>query len=465
MRRFLSGFAALALLAAGCASKPASQSRLAGAGSLIVTGVAVLDPESGVVSAPQDILIDAGRIVQLAPVGAMSVPAGTLHIDGSGKFAVPGLIDVHAHVGEGGIAPQNDESRKRALAQFLRYGVTSIFVPGATGASDADLPGLRARCRAGGIACPGLYGSGSIITAPGGHPVSTIFNMPDTVSPATVELRGVTLLAPGTDIDKLVAAKAAAGADAIKIIVEDGPPPWYPKPRLSDAQIKEIVRAAHARSLPVYAHISSSELTRVAVDAGVDGIMHAPINTMSDTLVQSMAKRRTWYVPTFALYDGILTWARKARETDPYALKGVEPSAVESLAQPGFLAAAAEDEEGAIAYLNNANANLRRVAAAGVPLALGSDVNNPFVYPGYSAHEELALMVKAGLTPQQALRAATAGGAAFLGATDRLGRIAPGFEADILLLSRNPLVRIENSRSIATVITDGRIVRNPVSDR
>ena len=289
--------------------------------------------------------------------------------------------------------------------------------------------------------------------------------MPDDVPAETTEARGVTVLRPGTDISALVAAKAAAGVDAIKIIVEDGPPAWYPKPRLADAQVKAIVEAAHAQSLPIVAHVSSARLTRVAVDAGVDGIMHGPIDSLPDDLIALMSARRTWYVPTFALYDGILTWARKQPERDPYALLGAEPSAIESLSAPPFLAASAESEEGAVRFLRAASDNLRRAVAAGVRVALGTDVNNPFVFPGYSAHEELALMVGAGMTPIEALRAATVGSASFLRASDRVGKIAPGFEADIILLSRNPLERIENSRSITTVIADGRLIDNVVSGK
>lgn len=457
----------LALLAS-CASAPAPHANTdlpapAGQASLLVAGISIVDTSSGAVSPPQDILIADGMISAVAPAGALTVPAGTPHIDGSGRFALPGLIDVHAHVGEGGIAPGNDETRARALRQFLRYGVTTIFVPGATGAGDADFAGLRERCRSGAIACPGLYGTGSIITVPGSHPVSTIFGMPDDVPAEVTEARGITVMPADADIPALIARKRAAGVDAIKIVVEDGPPPWYPKPRMSDTQVRAIVTAAHALALPVYAHISTADQLRVALDAGVDGIMHAPIDPLSDALVRRMAEQRMWYVPTFALYDGILTWARRQRESDPYALKGVEPSAIESLAAPPFLAASAEDEAGALAYLANASGNIARAAAAGVPIALGTDVNNPFVFPGYSAHEELALMVRAGLTTAQALRAATLGGADFLRRGTRIGRIAPGFEGDLLILARNPLDRIENSRSIVAVISDGVRVPDVVS--
>jgi imidazolonepropionase-like amidohydrolase len=433
------------------------------AGSLVITGVLIVDPESGKVSSASDILVDGGLIVAVAPSGALTVPAGTPTLDGRTRFAVPGLIDVHAHVGEGGAMPNSDEGRTRALRQFLRYGVTTIFVPGATGASDADWPALRERCRTGELSCPGLYGTGSLVTAPGSHPLSTIFGMPDDVPAAVTEARGVTMLRPGTDIPRLVGAKKAAGADAVKIVIEDGPPPWYPKPRLSDAQIRAIVTAAHAASLPVFAHISTADQVRIALNAHVDGIMHAPTDLLSPELARRMASQRMWYVPTFSLYDGILTWARKQREADPYAIKGVERAVIDSLAARPFLAAAAEDEAGALAYVANASENLRRALAAGVPIAMGSDVNNPFVFPGYSAHEELSAMVRAGLTPAQALRAATTGSAAFLRASTRLGRIVPGYEADVLLLARNPLQRIENSRSIVAIVSNGKIIPESVS--
>ena len=462
--RAIGAMLAGALLATGCAAPGADAPPPAPPGALLlIRSVSVIDTEAGSLSSPQDILVADGRIASVGPAGVTSVPVGTPEIDGQGLFAMPGLIDVHAHVGEGGIAPQNDATRARALQQFLRYGVTTIFVPGATGASDADFPAMRERCRVGEAQCPGLYGSGSLITAVGSHPVSTIFGMGPETPAEVIEARGVTVLTSDTNVESLIAAKAAAGFDAVKIIIEDGPPPWYPRPRLTDEQIAEIVAAAHAHDLKVFAHISNAAQVGVAAGLGVDGIMHAPVDPLPDETLAHMAAAKMWYVPTFALYDGLLTWARAQPETDPYALKGVEPSAIASLANEGFLAASSESEGMAADYLENAKANLRKAADAGVPVALGSDVSNPFVFPGYSAHEELDWMVKAGLTPAEALRAATAGGAALLGKGDVLGRITPGQEADILLLTRNPLEDISASRSLTAVISDGRRVEGVVS--
>ena len=430
---------------------------------LVIAGARIVDAEAGTASAPSDIIIDGDRIAAIAPAGASSLPAGTRTIDGNGRFVMSGLIDVHAHVGSGGVAPPRADSRERALRQFLRYGVTSIFVPGAGAASDADFPGLRERCRSAAATCPDLFGSGSLITALGSHPVTTIFQMPADTPHSVTEARGVTVLRAGMDIDALIAAKAAAGVDAIKIVIEDGPRPWYPKPRLTNAQIAALVAAAHARNLPVVAHVSMASHVGIALDAGVDAIMHAPTDRLSDALVERMARQRMWYVPTFALYDGILTWARKQRETDPYAVRGVDPAAIESLTAAPFLAAAAEDEETAVSYIAHASDNLKRAAAAGVRIAMGSDVNNPFVFPGFSAHEELSYMVRAGLSPAQALRSATVGSAEFVRSSTRLGRVAPGYEADLVVLAANPLDRIENSRRIVAVISNGQPIADPVS--
>lgn len=464
MRLIQSVLPILTLLASCAAGAPLSVSTplVASEASLVITNVSVIDPESGTASGPRDVFVGGSRIIAVSAAGERPIASGTPRLDGTGRFAAPGLIDVHAHVGDGGASPGTEMMRERALRQFLHYGVTTIFVPGATGAGDRDLPALKQRCRSNVGLCPGIFGSASLITAPGSHPVSTIFRMPLDVSADVTEARGVTVLRPGADVSALVDTKLAAGADALKIIIEDGPPPWYPRPRLTDEQVRAIVVAAHARSVPVFAHISTAEQVRVALDAGVDGIMHAPTDALPDELLRRMADQHMWYVPTFSLYDGILTWARKQREADPYALMGVDPAAIESLASPAFLAASAEDEAGALAYLANASGNLRRAASAGVRIALGSDVNNPFVFPGFSTHEELALMVRAGLTPAQALRTATLGGAAFLARAESLGRIAPGFEADLILLARNPLERIENSRSIVEVIADGHIVPDSV---
>lgn len=132
------------LLLAGCVSYSPSQPEAAGTATTIITGVSVIDAERGVASGPSDIFIRDGRILKLTTTSSVRYPSTARIIDGSGKFALPGLIDAHAHIGEGGIVAPNETSRNRALGQFLRYGVTTIFVPGGT-SSSARVSALLAR--------------------------------------------------------------------------------------------------------------------------------------------------------------------------------------------------------------------------------------------------------------------------------------------------------------------------------
>lgn len=443
-------------------AQTATSEALAGTADILITSVSIVRVEDGTASPPMDILVADGRIAKVAEAGTLAAPRDVPVVDGSGSYALPGLIDVHAHIGDGGAGSQTDADRDRAMARFPRYGVTTIFVAGGSGANDDQMIEWRRRCAAREVVCPGLYGSGAILTAPGSHPITTLFGLPADADAATTYAVGLTAVRPGDDLRGLIASKVAKGADAIKIVIEDGPPPWYPKPRLGDAEIAALVEAAHAVDVPVYAHVGRAEHVVAGLEGGIDGIMHSPLEPLPQAVVEAMASEDVFYVATLALYDGIADWTSGRPEDDPFALAGITPRSLATLRDPGFLAAAPETEAGAAAYIEAASDNVRRAAAAGVPMALGTDTNNPFVYPGYSAHEELALLVDAGLTPAEALKAATVGGAAFLRREESLGRIAEEFEADILILAANPLDDILNTRTLKLVISDGRIVEDSV---
>lgn len=427
-------------------------------GTLLLRGGAVVDPSANRVSEPVDISIDGDTIVAVAPVDTMIVEPGATVLDSRGRYVLAGLIDVHAHIGDGGLGSQSEADRMGALAQFLRYGVTTIFVPGGGGGNDDQLADWKARCREGTLACPRLFGSGALITAPGSHPIGTIWEMPDDVDPAVVYARGAVTIAEGDDVEALLDRKQAAGVDAIKIVIED----WMGEvPRLSNETIRRLSEAAHDRGLRVFAHISAPRHVEDGVIAGVDGVMHSAEGPIDDALFVKMARRGVYYVSTLALYDGFFDRATGRLAPEPYAVAGASSRALDSLATFGSSPFTLEQARATLLILQD---NLRRAASAGVPLAVGSDVNNPSVFPGYSTHEELELMVEAGLTPAQALSAATVGGAAFLERESSLGKIAPGYGADLLILDRNPLESIRNSRSIHAVIHRGVLVDDVVAE-
>ncbi len=434
-------------------------------GSVLITGVAIVEAEHDAVTAPQDILMVDGFIAQVAPAGDIDPDAANHVVAAEGLFALPGLIDVHAHIGDGGLGAQSQADREGALAQFLRYGVTTIFVPGGGGGNDDNLALWKQRCAAHELPCPRIYGSGALITAPGGHPIGTIWDLPIDIDEATVYARGAVTLAEDEAVEPLLDRKMGLGVDAIKIVIEDGPGPWYPKPRLSRDKILQLVTASHERNLQVFAHVSRTYHVEDALAAGVDGLMHSSEDPIDDSLLRQMAQRRVFFVPTLSLYDGFIDQAFGRFEQEPYAIAGVSGRALRSLEDEDFRHQPGDTEEEALAYEAILQDNLRRAVAVGVPLALGTDVNNPWVFPGYSAHKELHLMVQAGLTPAQALAAATGGGAAFLRAESTLGCLDPGCVADLLLLTHNPLTDILHSRSMYRVFQGGQIVPGVVAEQ
>ncbi len=431
--------------------------------SLLITGVSIVQPSSNQLSEPRDILIVAGMITAVEESGTIAPQRASQVLQAEGLFALPGLIDVHAHIGDGGIGEQTDIDREMALAQFVRYGVTTIFVPGGGGGNDDQLIEWKRRQAAGEIVAPGLYGSGALITAPGSHPIGTIWDMPLDTDPEIVYQRGAIALSEDEAVDPLLEKKVAMKVDAIKVIIEDGPGPWFPKPRLSTAKVAELVSASHQRDLRVFAHVSSADHIRDGVEAGVDGVMHSAEDSIPDELLREMARLQVFFVPTLSLYDGFFDRALGNFDPEPYALAGVSRKAIASMEDEGWRSRSIDSAEWVEPTRKILSDNITRAAKFGVPIALGSDVNNPTVYPGYSAHEELELLVEMGLSPAAALTAATKSAASFLRQSTRLGELKDGFEADILILKNNPLQDILNTRAIDAVVSDGVLIENIVS--
>ena len=371
--RSASGWILSILLALGltsaCSERPNTQPTPSD-DSLLIVGVSIVQPAQGTASPPRDILVADGKIVEVADAETISRERAATVVRAEGLFALPGLIDVHAHIGDGGLGPQSEIDREGVLAQFVRYGVTTIFVPG--GGNDDELARWKQRCGTGELLCPGVYGSGALITAPGSHPIGTIWNLPLDVDPAVVYERGAVAVGEDEPVDALLDRKLALGADAIKIIIED----WGGMvPRLSNARLSELVRASHARGLQVFAHVSLPEHVADGVANGVDGVMHSAEAPISDETFGEMAQNRIFYVSTLSLYDGFFDRALGRIEQEPFAIAGVAERALASL--EGFRATPFETPEQVRSVQDALRDNLRRATGFGVPLALGTDVNMP----------------------------------------------------------------------------------------
>ena len=432
-------------------------------GDLLITGGRIIDPETGSVGNRRDILIRSGQIHTLAESGALVPSPGTEVWDATGLYLLPGLIDVHAHIGDGGLEDNSDDERLLALHQFARYGVTSIFVPGGGGGNDEQLSEWQLRCRQTQRVCPRIFGSGDMITAYGSHPITTIWGLPPDADPDVVHQRGATALKESDPVEPVIERKIKIGADAIKIVVEDGPGAFAPKPRLTRQQIENLCTVAHDRGLRVFAHVSLAAHVDDVVDAGCDGIMHAPDDIISDETLQKMADQGTFYVATLSLFDALMDQEQNRRIQEPYATAGVSAAALSSLQNEAYWSVVPESPELIEEWKSALAHNLLAASELGVPIALGTDTNNPQIFPGYAVHEELALMTESGLTEVQAIKSATTTAAAFLSRSDSIGKIQTGFLADIVALRKNPFDEIENSRTIEFVLVGGKFVDGIVS--
>jgi len=233
-------------------------------------------------------------------------------------------------------------------------------------------------------------------------------------------------------------------------------------PPMPAAITKAVIDAGHAHKLPVAAHVHYLADARRVVDQGVDALSHAVRDQPVDAgLIAAMRNRGTWQqASTLAREQAVFAYGTMAPWlNDPFFMQAVPPPTLGLLADPAFQAriASGASYRQLPGFLAMAQRNLKTLADAGIPYAMGTDAGGPYRFPGYSEHAELALMVEAGLTPMQAIVAATASGAKFL-KQPRLGTLARGNWADLIVLDADPTQDIANSRTIRAVYIAGRQV-------
>jgi imidazolonepropionase-like amidohydrolase len=253
-----------------------------------------------------------------------------------------------------------------------------------------------------------------------------------------------------------VNAQLDKGADFVKLWLDSelGTMPKMP-PAISQA----IIDAAHKRGARVLAHVFYLEDAKRLVDQGVDGFVHLVRDQPIDqALIDSMRKRGTWQVASTLSREASMFAYGSTPEfaSDPFFTRGVSAKTLELIRSPERQKTIAGNPnfKKFPAFFENANTNLKMLADAGIPYAAGTDAGPPGRFPGYSMHWELQLMVMAGLTPAQAIEAATRRAAMFLRAED-LGTLEPTKWADFVVLDANPLTDISNTRKIRAVYIAG----------
>jgi imidazolonepropionase-like amidohydrolase len=365
------------------------------------------------------VVVKDGKIESVGP--DVKVPEGAERIDAAGSTLLPGFIDAHTHTFLGG------------LDRALLFGVTTELDMGNLPAVASHL--REEQSRPGGA--PGradLFSAGNLATAPGGH--GTQYGLP------------IPTLSKPEEADAWVEARVAEGSDYIKIVIEDLSAYGKSRPTLDKETVAALVKAAHARGKLAVVHVSTAATARQAIEAGADGLVHLFTDRAADPgLARLAAERKAFAIPTLTVLESANGIAGGSKLIEDVRLRGfLVPSEVEHLKT--FFPV--KTEGGMAVALDT----VRQLAAAGVPVLAGSDTPNPGTIHGASLHREMELLVQAGLTPEQALAAATSAPAKAFRLNDR-GRIAPGLRADLVLVAGDPLKDVTETRNIVRVWKGG----------
>jgi imidazolonepropionase-like amidohydrolase len=402
-----------------------------------VRAARMVDVDTGETT-PGSLLVDGDRIVELAPT---RVPDGTVEIDLGDLTLLPGLMDMEVNLLLGGpnhssplTAVQDDPALRtlRAVAnarRTLRAGFTTVRNLGLfiqTGGLLLDVA-LKKAIDLGWIDGPRVVPAGHAICPTGGHLDPTMFQaFAPHVLPLTVE-EGI---ANGVDeVRKAVRYQIKHGAQLIKVCASGGVMSHTGPAgaqQYSDEELAAVADEAHRAGLRVAAHAHGDAGIRAAVLAGIDCIEHGSL--MSDETIELLLERGTFLVPTTYLADGMDV----------------------SHAAPELQAKAAE-------VFPRAKQTISKAVARGVKVACGTDA--PAIPHGKNAKELIAL-VDRGMTPLQAIRAATVVSADLIDVTDR-GRLQPGLLADIIAVPGDPLADIAVTEQVRFVMKGGQVYKQP----
>jgi imidazolonepropionase-like amidohydrolase len=375
-------------------------------------------------------VIDADRIVmaegKITSIGG-AIPAVACVTDARGATLMPGLIDSHTH------------TDVKGLRTALTFGVTTELDMNGRW-SGRDRRKVAGEDRMADVRAPGMG-----LTPPGGHPTEY---QAESRNPFIRLFRFPTVSTP-EDAAATVARRVAEGADYIKIFLEDGEIPGHPGLTvMDDATLRAAVEAAHAFGKLAIVHAVTRETTRRAVAAGADGLAHLFLDRPhTPELIAAIAETGAFVVPCLVLNASVIGNTAADLAADPRVAAKLDRIWISALNRSFNTYPQGR--------LEDMFATLRALRAAGVDILAGTDVSDPLpefggLAHGASLHHELQLLVASGMTPTEALTAATATPARRFGLTDR-GWIAEGARADLVLVDGDPTVRISDTLSIRAV--------------
>lgn len=418
--------------------------------AILIRGATLIDVDQGIARPGMTIGIADDMIIHVAPDG--TEPAFTTPpriIDARGRFVMPGLWDSHIHTLD--IAPHGQ------FAQLIGHGVTSIRDMGDGCSWTASLACTPAVTRWSGAIARGTM-LGPRIHQTASYHIEDGFDLA-ALRPVlqALQTRGDSLikLQPETDVDPLQWRRAVAAVSAAGVFSAAH---WPATSDIADPAVPLVNAIEHDHSLlPQCLRVPLGYGGTIADNAAA---LRHPDDARCARVLARLARHAVAYTPTHVASSGQDARLALGWRGDEAAMRGV-PAVLRgiwhSFAWVNGLGTAAEDRAPIAAWHAAALALTARAHDAGVPLLAGTDALDPYIVHGDALHAELALLVRAGLSPMDAIRAATITPARHMGLADRHGSIAPGKAADMVLLTDDPLRDIRNTRRIDTVIAQGRI--------
>ena len=409
------------LAAAGAAFQPA----LAQAPAVALTGARVIDGTGRASIEAATVLIADGRIQALGAASEVSIPDGADRVDASGKTIIPGLVNAHAHLNDGDPALPLYDQLLAQLRLYAEYGVTSIHTLGDDGVESVRVRDQQARGER--LDRARLYVSG-----------------PNVVAETADEAR--------RSIDQV----ADMRVNIIKTRLNARPDDMTP------AVYGALIDQAHQRDLRVAAHLIDLDDAKGLLAAGMDVVAHSVRDQDVDAeLISELIRLDVGYIPTLTRCLSVFLYeSTPPFFEDPFFLRGGDAYRADmaEIRDPATHARVRDSEQAQITkrMLEQAKRNLKLLTDGGVTIAMGTDSGTSLGrWQGYFEHVELELMVEAGMTPMQALVAATRNSAQVMHLDD-LGTLEAGKWADLVVLDANPLDDITNTRQIDSVWIAGR---------
>jgi imidazolonepropionase-like amidohydrolase len=400
------------------------------------TGMTLIDGLGGAPVPDAVMVVSRGRIVAAGPASTTRVAPGVERVDLSGRFVMPGLVNAHGHVGatmglESRPEGYTEDNLRRQLGLYARYGVTTVVSLG----DDRDA-GFRLRDE----------------------------NSYATLMRSRLYLAGP-VIAAKTPEDARTAVDEAAKLkpDWIKIRVDDN---LGTTEKMRPEVYRAVIARAHEHKLRVAAHLFYLADAKDLVRAGADYLAHSVRDAPVDKeLIDLMKARNVCLCPT--LMREVSTFVYESRPPffdDPFFRREADPKVLAALEEPSRMAGVAKSSA-AQRYkkaLEIARKNAKALHDAGVRLAAGTDTGPPARFQGYFEHLELEEMVRSGLTPSQVLVSATSDAASCVGLDAVVGALRPAHYADFIVLTRNPLDDIRNTRTLESVwISGNNVGREP----